>query len=74
MDKNEIKKLAVDCGFKLTEKKDGSLDLDEYVYVFSERLMKYVYESVTEGILEAVAELHETLKSEKEEVKEWKLN
>lgn len=74
MDKNEIKKLAVDCGFKLTEKNDGSLDLDEYVYVFSERLMKYVYESVTEGILEAVTELHETLKSEKEEVKEWKLS
>ena len=34
MDKNKIKKLALENGFKLKEQADGSIDLNPYVYDF----------------------------------------
>ena len=41
MTKDEIKNLAVECGFTLREQTHGALDLDPYVYDFAERLLAW---------------------------------
>jgi hypothetical protein len=38
MTKDEIKALAIECGFTLREQPDGSMDLNPYVYDFAEKL------------------------------------
>ena len=35
MNKQDVKKLATECGFKLKEQPDGSMDLNPYVYKFA---------------------------------------
>ncbi|MAK91109.1 MAG: hypothetical protein CMI13_07750 [Oleibacter sp.] len=40
MDKQRIKDIAINNGFKLKEQPDGSSDLNPYVYAFSEALYK----------------------------------
>lgn len=44
MDKQEIRKLAQDCGFNLRLQEDGSIDLNPYVYVFAERLLNHKHQ------------------------------
>lgn len=39
MNNEQIKKIALDNGFKLKEQPDGSIDLNPYVYEFSRKLM-----------------------------------
>lgn len=39
MTKDEIKALALECGFNLREQPDGSTDLNQYVYDFAKRLI-----------------------------------
>lgn len=39
MDKEYIKELALDNGFKLKEQPDGSMDLNPYVYEFVSALL-----------------------------------
>lgn len=36
---DEIKALALECGFKLREQPDGRMDLNPYVYEFANRLI-----------------------------------
>lgn len=38
MNIESVKKLALDCGFKLKEQSSGDLDLNQYVYSFAEQL------------------------------------
>jgi hypothetical protein len=38
MTKDEIKALALECGFTLREQPDGRMDLNPYVYDFAEKL------------------------------------
>ena len=42
LDRNEIRKLALDCGFVLKQQVDGHDDLNEYVYKFAEAIADYV--------------------------------
>lgn len=44
IDNSEIKKLALQSGFKLKEQPDGSMDLNPYVYEFARKI-----ESETQG-------------------------
>lgn len=46
MTKDEIKALALECGFKLREQPDGSMDLNSYVYDFAYRLLAKQYEVI----------------------------
>jgi hypothetical protein len=39
MNKQDIKQLALDNGFKLKQQPDGSMDLNPYVYQFSKALI-----------------------------------
>ena len=38
MNKQYIKDVALECGFKLKEQPDGSMDLNPYVYTFADKL------------------------------------
>lgn len=40
MTKDEVRQIALDAGFKLKEQPNGELDLNPYVYEFSEQLIK----------------------------------
>ena len=41
--KQYIKEVALDCGFKLKEQPDGSIDLNPYVYTFADKLIKQTH-------------------------------
>lgn len=41
----DVKKIALDNGFKLKEQPDGSLDLNPYVYQFADALAAFVLQS-----------------------------
>ena len=43
MNKQYIKEVALDCGFKLKEQPDGSMDLNPYVYTFADKLIKQTH-------------------------------
>lgn len=40
MNREGIKQLALECGFKLKEQPDGSFDLNPYVYEFAEKMYR----------------------------------
>lgn len=40
MTKNEITRIALECGFTLREQPDGNMDLNPYVYEFAKRLVE----------------------------------
>lgn len=40
MNKEKIKQLALECGFKLKPQPDGSDDLNPYVYEFAEKMYR----------------------------------
>ena len=40
MNKQYIKDVALECGFKLKEQPNGELDLNPYVYTFADKLIK----------------------------------
>ena len=46
MNKQDVKKLAIGCGFKLKEQPDGSMDLNPYVYTFADKLIKQTHISL----------------------------
>ena len=41
--KQYIKEVALDCGFKLKEQPDVSIDLNPYVYTFADKLIKQTH-------------------------------
>lgn len=43
MNKQYIKEVALECGFKLKEQPDGDLDLNPYVYTFADKLIKQTH-------------------------------
>lgn len=78
MNKQDVKKLALECGFKLKEQPDGSMDLNPYVYKFAEGLvlkreilcwgsLKKCYQS----ILQTLRLLLKIIKNLNYEVKQW---
>ena len=46
MNKQYIKDVALECGFKLKEQPDGSMDLNTYVYAFADKLIKQTHISL----------------------------
>lgn len=46
MNKQYIKDVALECGFKLKEQPDGELDLNPYVYTFADKLIKQTHISL----------------------------
>ena len=40
MNREQVKQIALECGFKLKVQPDGTQDLNPYVYVFAERLIQ----------------------------------
>lgn len=48
MDKKTVKEIALENGFKLKEQPDGSLELNPYVYVFADKLVKHQQAKVEE--------------------------
>ena len=43
MNKQYIKEVALECGFKLKEQPDESMDLNPYVYTFADKLIKQTH-------------------------------
>lgn len=40
MNREQVKQIALECGFKLKAQLDDTQDLNPYVYVFAERLIQ----------------------------------
>lgn len=40
VNREQVKQIALECGFKLKAQPDGTQDLNPYVYVFAERLIQ----------------------------------
>lgn len=61
MNREQVKQLALSCGFKLKPQQDGAQDLNEYVYIFAERLIKEATKSVQLGIPTAMCYLADAI-------------
>ena len=57
MNKQDVKKLALDCGFKLKEQPDGSMDLNHYVYTFADKLIKQTHISLLGDFKDTLADV-----------------
>ena len=57
MNKQDVKKLALECGFKLKEQPDGSMDLNPYVYTFADKLIKQTHISLLGDFKDTLADV-----------------
>ena len=57
MSKKAVKKLALECGFKLKEQPDGSMDLNTYVYEFADKLIKQTHITLLGDFKDMVADI-----------------
>ena len=57
MNKQAVKKLALECGFKLKEQPDGSMDLNTYVYEFADKLIKQTHITLLGDFKDMVADI-----------------
>lgn len=57
MNKQYIKKLALECGFKLKEQPNGDLDLNPYVYTFADKLIKQTHISLLGDFKDMLADI-----------------
>ena len=57
MNKQHIKKLALECGFKLKEQPNGDLDLNPYVYTFADKLIKQTHISLLGDFKDMLADI-----------------
>ena len=57
MNKQYIKEVALDCGFKLKEQPDGSMDLNPYVYTFADKLIKQTHISLLGDFKDTLADV-----------------
>lgn len=62
MTRDDIKTVALACGFKLKEQPDGSTDLNPYVYDFAERIWNVALESAKVEMYPALRNQIEALK------------
>ena len=61
MNREQVKHLALACGFKLKPQQDGTQDLNEYVYIFAERLLAAGAKTVQVGIPAAMCSLSDAI-------------
>lgn len=57
MNKQYIKEVALDCGFKLKEQPNGDLDLNPYVYTFADKLIKQTHISLLGDFKDTLADV-----------------
>ena len=57
MNKQDVKKLALECGFKLKEQPNGELDLNPYVYTFADKLIKQTHISLLGDFKDTLADV-----------------
>lgn len=57
MNKQYIKEVALECGFKLKEQPDGSMDLNPYVYTFADKLIKQTHISLLGDFKDTIADV-----------------
>ena len=57
MNKQYIKEVALECGFKLKEQPDGELDLNPYVYTFADKLIKQTHITLLEDFKDTIADV-----------------
>ena len=57
MYKQYIKEAALECGFKLKEQPDGSMDLNPYVYTFADKLIKQTHISLLGDFKDTLADV-----------------
>ena len=57
MNKQDVKKLALECGFKLKEQPDGGMDLNPYVYAFADKLIKQTHISLLGDFKDMLADI-----------------
>ena len=57
MNKRYIKEVALECGFKLKEQPDGSMDLNPYVYTFADKLIKQTHISLLGDFKDTLADV-----------------
>ena len=57
MNKQYIKELALECGFKLKEQPNGDLDLNHYVYTFADKLIKQTHISLLGDFKDMLADI-----------------
>ena len=55
--KQYIKDVALECGFKLKEQPDGSMDLNPYVYTFADKLIKQTHISLLGDFKDTLADV-----------------
>ena len=58
MNKQYIKDVALECGFKLKEQPDGSMDLNPYVYTFADKLIKQTHISLLGDFKDMLADIN----------------
>ena len=73
MNKQDVKKLALECGFKLKEQPDGSMDLNLYVYKFAEELVLKLGNSLLGEFKEMLSEYITDIDIAIEDNKKFKL-
>ena len=73
MNKQDVKKLALECGFKLKEQPDGSMDLNTYVYKFAEELVLKLGNSLLGEFKEMLSEYITDIDIAIEDNKKFKL-
>ena len=57
MNKQYIKDVALECGFKLKEQPDGIMDLNPYVYTFADKLIKQTHISLLGDFKDTLADV-----------------
>ena len=57
MNKQYIKEVALECGFKLKEQPNGELDLNPYVYIFADKLIKQTNVSLLGDFKDTIADV-----------------
>ena len=57
MNKQYIKEVALDCGFKFKEQPNGELDLNPYVYTFADKLIKQTHISLLGDFKDTLADV-----------------
>ena len=69
MNKQDVKKLALECGFKLKEQPDGSMDLNPYVYTFADKLIKQTHISLLGDFKDMLADINSEINDALSELK-----
>ena len=57
MNKQYIKDVALEYGFKLKEQPNGELDLNPYVYTFADKLIKQTHITLLEDFKDLLADI-----------------